>query len=143
MRGVANADSLSGRIVRACDSRRVVLLLSKQVVAEYHSVLGSPEVADRHPAITPGAVEIILRRLRYVSEWQKSPVRFRFDRDPGDEPLIELAIAGDASHLVTFDNDLLALTSGHDEAAKRFRQRLPAVKVVDVISFMREYGAGI
>jgi putative PIN family toxin of toxin-antitoxin system len=96
LRGLANSESLSRRILRACDLRKVVLLLSKPVFSEYLAVLGNPDVTARHSAITPQSVEIILRRLRYVSDWYE-PVRarFRFDRDPADEPFLELAIAGE------------------------------------------------
>jgi predicted nucleic acid-binding protein len=67
-------------------------------------------------------------------------MRFRFDRDPMDEKFIELALAGSASHMVTNDNDLLYLASGHDDSARRFRQRLPDARVVVPADFMREYG---
>jgi putative PIN family toxin of toxin-antitoxin system len=130
--------------LRACDSRLFVILLSKTVMSEYRAVLTNPDVTARHPAITSRSVELVLKRLRYVSDWY-SPVRarFRFARDPGDEPFIELAIAGNATNLITFDNDLLSLSTGHSEAAKRFRQRLPNAKVIDPSAFMREIPPGI
>ena len=67
---------------------------------------------------------------------------FRFDRDRDDEPFIELAIAGSASHLVTRDKDLLSLAVGHDDAARRFRQRLPVIRVLRPGAFVRELEAG-
>jgi predicted nucleic acid-binding protein len=93
----------------------------------------------RNPAITQQSIELVLRRLRYVGQFfGRVRARFRFDRDPDDEPFIELALEGSASHLVTSDNDLLSLPRGHDDAAKRFRQRLPDLRVLRAVEFLRE-----
>jgi predicted nucleic acid-binding protein len=56
---------------------------------------------------------------------------------------LELAIEGSASHLVTFDNDLLSLPLGHGDPAKRFRQRLPALRILRPAEFLREFEQGI
>lgn len=118
---------------------RVLLLLSRPVQAEYRRVLGSPAMVRRNPEITREAVELVLRRLRYIGEYLGHVgVSFRFDRDRDDEPFIELAIAGAASHVVTGDNDLLSLTAGHDDASRRFRQRLPGIHVLRPAAFLRE-----
>jgi len=117
-----------------------VLLISRPVQAEYRRVLGSAEMLRRNPEITNEAIELVLRRLRYVGEYLRNiEARFRFERDPNDESFIELAIDGSASHLVTNDNDLLSLVRGHDEAAKRLRQRLPALRVLRAGEFMLEF----
>lgn len=140
LRGLANRDSASGRVLALCENRQVLLLLSRPVLSEYRRILGSPKIARRNPEIADADVELVLRRLRYFSEYFGwIALRFRFDRDPMDEKIIELAVAGSASHIATNDNDLLALDSGHDDAAKRFRQRLPTARVVVPADFMREY----
>jgi putative PIN family toxin of toxin-antitoxin system len=120
----------------------VLLLLSRPVQAEYRRVLGSPEMLRRNPEITREAIELVVRRLRYVGEYMgQVKASFRLDRDRDDEPFIELAIAGGASHIVTNDNDLLSLTGAHDDAARRFRQRLPGVRVLRPGAFLREFEA--
>jgi len=109
--GLANRSSASGRVLEHCENRRVLLLLSRPVQTEYRRVLGSPEMLRRNPDITREAIELVLRRLRYLGEYlAQARASFRFDRDRDDEPFIALAIAGRASHLVTNDNDLLSLT---------------------------------
>lgn len=129
--GLANPNSASGRVLAHCESRRVLLLLSRPVQAEYRRVLGSAEMLRRNPEITSEAIELVLRRLRYVGEYiGHVRARFRFDRDRDDEPFIELAIEGSATHLVTSDNDLLSLSAGHEDVARRFRQRLPRISVL-------------
>lgn len=139
LNALANPDSASGRVLDHCDKRRVLLLSSRPVQAEYRLVLGSPAMTRRNPEITPETVDLLLRRLRYIGEYLgQVRTRFRFDRDPKDEPFIELAIAGGASHIATTDNDLLYLGSGHDDAAQRFRQRLPRTRVMRPADFLHE-----
>lgn len=141
LRGLANPTGPSGLLLSRCIDRRLVVLLSKPVLAEYRRVLNSDWIVEQHPRVTPTSVKTVLRRLEYVSEFIGiSRVRFRFDRDPLDEKFIELAIGGSASHLVTSDKDLLSLRSGHTDACKRFRQRLPQIRVVGPEQFVRENG---
>ena len=81
-------------------------------------------------------MEITLRRFRYFGEYL--PIvraRFEFDRDPRDEMLIELAISGRATDVVTADKDLLSLPDGHTDAAKRLRQRRPGFRIVTPAEF--------
>lgn len=140
--GLAHRNSASGRVLEKCESRSVVLLMSRPVQAEYRRVLGSAEILRRNPEITQEAIELVLRRLRYVGEYLRQiKAKFRFERDPDDEPFIELAIAGGASHIVTSDNDLLSLIGGRDDAARRFRQRMPGIRVLRPAGFLRDLEA--
>jgi putative PIN family toxin of toxin-antitoxin system len=137
--GLANRNSASGRVLWHCENRHALLLISRAVQAEYRHVLGSAEILRRNPDITQESIQLVLRRLRYVGQYvARVSAQFRFDRDPLDAPFIELAIEASASHLVTSDNDLLSLPRGHDDAAKRLRQRLPRLHIVRLASFLRE-----
>lgn len=138
VRGFASRTSPSGEILTLCEERRMLLLLSRPVIVEYRRVLASQDILRRNPSITPTDVERVIRRLRYLGEYlSRIEVEFRFDRDPDDQPFLELAIQGRATHLITNDNDLLSLPAGHDDAAKRFRQRLHALQIVRPAQFIR------
>lgn len=138
--GLADRNSAPGRVLEQCEKHHVLLLLSRPVQAEYRRVLGSAEMLRRNPQITHEAIELVLRRLRYVGEYVRHVnASFRFDRDRNDEAFIVLAIDGAASHLVTSDMDLLSLMTGHDDAARRFRQRLPGIRVLRPAAFLREF----
>ncbi len=50
---------------------------------------------------------------------------------------IELAIAAKATDIVSSDKDLLSLPTGRDDAAKRFRQRLRGLRVLQPGQFVR------
>ena len=137
LRGLINMRSDAGRVVEACDRRAVVLLLSRAVLAEYRAILTDPRIVTRYPELSEEKVGIALRRLRYVADtFRRVPVKFQYPRDPKDEAFIELAIAGHATHLVTADDDMLSLMLDHGEAARRFRQRAPTLRVVDPKTFI-------
>jgi putative PIN family toxin of toxin-antitoxin system len=137
VRGASVKGSPADRIVRGCLDREFVLALSKPVLAEYRSVLNYPEILARNPEITSKRIVLLLQRLKFYSDYQKTiPVRFEFDRDPDDAKFIELAIAGKATHIISHDKDLLDLRQSHSDAARRFRQRLPRTSIVTAKDFV-------
>jgi putative PIN family toxin of toxin-antitoxin system len=140
VRAAGNPQSIAAQIVHACEDRRMVLLVSKRILSEYLAVLSDAEVTGRHPAITAATVQNLLKRLRYVADYFRHvPARFRFPRDPRDEPFIELAITGRATHIISNDADLLSLPLGRTDAAKRYRQRLPVTRVMHPGEFAAEF----
>jgi putative PIN family toxin of toxin-antitoxin system len=140
VRGLANRNSTSGHLLQLCENRKVHMLLSRPVTREYRDVLGRDELTHAHPAITPEVVRLVIERLRYFADLV-DPVRarFRYDRDPDDACFLELAIAGDGTHIITCDKDLLSLPSEHSDAGKRFRQRMARVQVLEAGAFMRQF----
>jgi len=138
VRAFINVNSASGRIVTACQTRRLVPLLSSPTLEEYRAVLARPELVERYPELDRPEIAASLERLRYVSDfYRRITTRFCLPRDPRDESFLELAIAGNATHLITADNDLLSLTKAHDDAAKRLRRQLPGLSVLTAEDFMR------
>lgn len=107
---------------------------------EYHDVLGRAELIGGRTPIGEDAVKLLIDRLRYLAEFI-DPVRarFRFDRDPEDACFLELAIAGNATHLVTHDKDLLTLSKAHTDAGKRFRQRLRKLKIQEAGAMLKDF----
>ena len=128
--GLASESSASQRIVDALTERRVIPLLSQAVLSEYRAVLMHADVTARFANLTGSRVAMALHKLRYVADVYAPRTKFDFARDPRDAKFIELAIAGRATHILTMDADLLSLVTGRTEAARRFRQRLPDIKVV-------------
>ena len=98
--GLAHRGSASGRVLGLCENRRALLLMSRPIQAEYRRVLGSAEMLQRNPQITQESVELVLRRLRYIGQYVgQVSARFRFDRDPEDEPFIELVPSTARRHI--------------------------------------------
>lgn len=57
-------------------------------------------------------------------------------RDPKDEPYLNLALSAGASHLVTWDNDLLGLMNQDLPEGRDFRQRFPQLTVLTPVAFL-------
>lgn len=138
LRALANTSSQSGRIVRACEERRAIILLSKPLVDEYRRVLA--HLIERDGSITTYHIEAVLRRLSYVGEYTRHVrASFPYSRDPTDSKLIELAIDGQATHIVSHDHDLLSLPKSRGEGGKRFRQQLRGVMVTLPDALLRQH----
>lgn len=139
LRGLAKPDSAAGNILDLIDSAHALLLTSPRVIQEYRIILNDPGIIARHPTLSATSVEFSLRRLIYYSEqFKQIRTRFSFPRDPKDEKFLLLSIEGKASHLITFDEDLLQLAVGHDDAAKRLRQRAPNLRIQTPAEFLAE-----
>ncbi len=54
-----------------------------------------------------------------------------------NESYINLAVAAGADYIVSRDNDLLDLMTGHTTECKEFRQRFRPLKVIDPVSFLK------
>lgn len=56
-----------------------------------------------------------------------------YERDPNDEPVINLAIHVEASYIVSRDKDLLDL-----DRNTQFRRMYPFLRIVDPLTFVQE-----
>jgi putative PIN family toxin of toxin-antitoxin system len=105
---------VSAALFPASDLRRLVdaarrsgrLLVSEATVTELHKVLSRPRF-DRYASFD--------RRMEFVAEMilldydVEIVERVTACRDPDDDKFLEVAVNGSATHLVTGDQDLLAL----------------------------------
>jgi putative PIN family toxin of toxin-antitoxin system len=108
LRAIANSASPAARVLRAAERRIVIPLLSKPVTDEYRAVLNDPALATRFRELNPETVEMVIERLRYVGDYTRLPnIEFEYNRDPRDQKFLELAIALKATHILSFDADLL------------------------------------
>ncbi len=144
LQGLILSDSAAGRLLSAVETRLMLVIISKPLVTEYRDILTDPEIKVRFPGLSTQLVETTLFRLRYIGEYISNPqVRFEFQRDPRDAKLIELAIAGAASYIISFDQDLLSLPTARSNAGRRFRQRLSRCHVLTPAEFLRRYAQSL
>lgn len=142
--GLVSNSSASQKVVDSLQARKAIPLLSPPVLGEYRAVLLHPAIAERFPNLTSRRVELALHRLRYIGdEYRTVRAKFEFERDPRDAKFIELAIAGEAIHLVTMDPDLLSLPTARTDAGKRFRQRAGRLTVQTPQSFIQMWGEAL
>src|SRR5713226_7326593 len=106
-------------------------------MAEVRHVLAGPRVRQQFPALTHQIVDRFLGALeeRAVVE---VPRVFQFDRDPKDEPYINLAIASRANNLVSRDNDILDLADASTPDGERLRHQAPELRILDPVAFLVE-----
>lgn len=82
------------------------LLVSDALLSELAAVLNYPKLAKYvQRAIRDGIQE----RVAQIAERVVPTIRVVASRDPGDDKLLELALAGGADCLVSGDDDLLVL----------------------------------
>ena len=126
--------------VKAILDHRAFLLLSREILSEVRDVLARPFVREQFPLITDAKVEEFLGALAYVAEtWRTVPHVLICERDPDDEPYLNLAAAGTADYLVTRDKDLLSLPTSHLPDAQRFRQVTQnRVRIVSPVRFLQQ-----
>ena len=66
------------------------------------------------------------------------PRLFVYERDPKDEPYINLAIAAGASYLVSRDADILDLAERDNHDGARLRRYAPNLRILDPASFLAD-----
>ena len=122
---------------RACfrlvDEDRVTLCLSAEVIAEVRDVLTRPKTQRKFPLLSPEWVETFVQNAESKAVvLSEVPKAFTLERDPKDEPYLNLAFAAGAHYLVSRDKDLLDLMN--DEG---FRQRWPDLTILDPVAFLQ------
>jgi len=125
-------------VQRFVDDDVIELLLSRQILEEVREVMNRPELLAKYSTISEVSIERYLEDLAKNSRYYRSvPRHYIFERDPDDEPYINLAIEGKVDFLVTRDRDLLDLMTKFDTESKQFRQKTRPLKIVDPVSFLR------
>ncbi len=132
LQAAARPQGPSAECLRLVKAGRLELFLSPEILAEVRDVLTRPKTLKKFSALTPEAVQLFLQDLQAQSViMDQVPRRFSLPRDPKDEPYLNLAIASDASYLVSRDRDLLDLMA--DEA---FRRSFPVLVIIDPVEFL-------
>jgi predicted nucleic acid-binding protein len=65
------------------------------------------------------------------------PQRVKYERDPDDEPLLNLVLEARARYLVTRDNDLLDLMAANSPDGEALRREIPDLVILDPPAFLR------
>lgn len=115
------------------EAKAVELLLSDAVLEEWRDVLSRPSILQHFPGITFERVNEVIESVSRLG-WHLNPpiASFTVERDPKDQKYLDLAIAGNASHLVTRDRDLLDLMID-----PRWTPFATSLQIVDPVAFLR------
>lgn len=135
LQGAARPDGPGAACLKFVEDDRVELFLSAEIIAEIQDVLTRPNLQHKFPILTQEYVDNLLQALvRKATIVSDVPHYFRFDRDPKDEPYLNLAMASGASHLVSRDNDLLDLMKDSG-----FRGQFPNLIILDPVAFLQTF----
>lgn len=131
LQAVANRKGPAGGCLALVDEKHVKLFVSAEILEEVSDVLDRPKIRKAFPTLTD---EVVQDFLDHVVETAHAlvnvPIAYQLSRDPDDERYLNLAIAAQASFLVSRDNDLLDLMK--DDA---FRKAYPDLAIVDPPTF--------
>lgn len=113
------------------------LCISKEIVDEIRDVLTRPRVRQRFSSLTDQLVNLFLDALeRQAVLIHDVPRIFEYERDPKDEPYINLALAAGATYLVSRDKDVLDLADPSNPEGERLRQKSADLKIVDPMTLL-------
>jgi putative PIN family toxin of toxin-antitoxin system len=115
------------------DEGHVRLFVSAVTLDEIREVLNRPKIRKSFPKLTDENVLDFLDHLVDKGHLVEDvPRAYQYERDPDDEPFLNLAIAAQAPFIVSRDNDFLDLMK--DEA---FRKTYPDLSIVDPVAFLQ------
>ena len=122
LRAVINRRSLPAQVVYDLFDR-YILLFSEATFAEIEDVLNRPKIRNKFE-LNDDTIEILLNHLltgEQISVENVPPV----SRDPKDDIFLACAVAGNASHIVSEDQDLLVLHPYQD------------INIINVLDFLK------
>ncbi len=137
LQGAARRESAAGACLLLVELDAIELCVSQEIMAEVRDVLARPRVRQKFPALTDQMVDRFLAALegRAVVA-PEVPRVFQFERDPKDEPYINLAIAARANYLVSRDKDILDLADASTADGERLQHAAPELRILDPAKFL-------
>ncbi|HQU85990.1 MAG TPA: putative toxin-antitoxin system toxin component, PIN family [Pyrinomonadaceae bacterium] len=138
LQSLLNPHSIAAKCFETVRNGKIKLFVSKDTLAEVRDVVLRPNILARLPDAEPTQIEAFIEDISNISTLiQSVPEIFKFERDPKDEIIINLAVASEAEYIVSRDKDLLDLMSGFTDDCKEFRQRFRPLKVVEPLEFLQ------
>jgi putative PIN family toxin of toxin-antitoxin system len=136
IRGTLSSTGGSALILEALKRKRCLLIASHQYLSEVYAVLARPRMRRRY-GITQRRRKRLIARLSEYAVIVFPRGHLWLCRDPKDDYLVEMALLGRATHLVTEDADL------HDEPNIRALLQQFDVRLVHIDSFLLDLARAI
>lgn len=105
VRGMLAPTGGSALLIQQFKQGSFLSITCRRQLYELYRVLGYPRLLRRHP-ITRHQRQRITAQIYKRSIWVEPSGRLAICRDPNDDYLIEIALLGRATHLVSEDSDL-------------------------------------
>jgi len=120
----------AGKCFAAATDGGLVLIISRFVLTELRDVCLRPHLVRRFRLSESRVVAFVAQIERVATLVEQVPHVFDYPRDPDDEHYVDLAVASQASLIVSRDNDLLALEDSSDESSNSYHQRFPDLTIL-------------
>ena len=132
LQAALNPSGFSGAILNLIESRIIELFTSSKLKEEYRDILFRPSVRKPNSRLTDDIAEEILGKIDVIANhFNFIPSSVQYERDPNDEPSLNLSIAVKADFLIAWDRDLRDLASERD-----FNLLYPFLKIVSPQEFI-------
>ena len=137
IQATTNSRNSASACFRLVEAKVVKLYVSETTLQELEEVLNRDYIKERFK-FTDEVIKEFLDKVRSLAVVLKNiPQVFSLPRDVDDEEYINLAAEAKAHYIVSRDNDLLYLMTGHDDSSKEFRQRFRPLKIVEPLEFLK------
>ncbi|HKB02315.1 MAG TPA: putative toxin-antitoxin system toxin component, PIN family [Gemmataceae bacterium] len=137
LQAAATPSGPAGGCLRLVAEGHVTLHMSEDGFAELEDVLGRAKVRKRFPLLTDEGVTAFVHGLRSLADVANAvPIAFRYERDPDDEHILNLAVATKVPFVVTRDKDLLDLMAEGNPAGRALTALHPDLQILDPVSFL-------
>jgi putative PIN family toxin of toxin-antitoxin system len=133
LQGAARPEGPARACFRLVDEGTVTLYVSAEILNEIRDVLTRPKTRKKFPQLTPEWVEEFVQNAEgNAVVIGHVPKIHALERDPKDEPYLNLALATRSPYLVSRDKDLLDLMNDKDS-----HQRYPGLTILDPAAFLQ------
>ena len=113
------------------------LFVSRETLEEVRDVLSRPEIRRKLSLLTDERVDALIGLVENRATLvDPVPRRVSYERDPKDEPVLNLAIEAKAHYLVTRDNDLLDLMKENDPDGNALRGQITGLTILEPGAFL-------
>jgi putative PIN family toxin of toxin-antitoxin system len=138
LQATASESGPAAALLRLVDRKVLSLFVSREILNEVRGVLSRPKIRKKNSDLTSERVDALITRLLEKGAIVDAvPQHFSYVRDPRDEKYINLAIEVEADYIVSRDQDLLDMMTGHTDECKDFRRRFRSLKVIGPVEFLK------
>ena len=132
VQSLISARGPSAACIERLRAGRFVLLTSDATIAELKDVPLRPKLTAKYPYVTADKVTAFIREIQSLAVRIATPAKsFTLPRDPEDEPCIDLAVAGNAQFIVTWNESHLTYLMKRDTPEGReLCERFPGIRIL-------------
>jgi putative PIN family toxin of toxin-antitoxin system len=138
LQALAAPEGPAGRCVQLAFDGGISLFVSPFVLEELRNVTSRPKVIAKLRIVVDRVADFREAIEVAATVLDGFPERFAYQRDPDDAPYVNLAIAANATRIVSPDKDLLDLMDPTKPEAAEFQVQFPSLRIVNPVEFLRE-----